>query len=262
MTHDDLLKVLRASEDFDTFKAQAQAAAPGVSRTGMAVATPGETKLWTPLLGEAGEDDPILATGDLILRKGDITLCARQAGDLSHEELGAITQLHDAQVGRYPGLLNRFDPEAARNSDSVFAYASRGRTLIAAAMGTREAGAERRLHLGATNSDGSVRGIAVPLLAALVRGDAMFAGKAAEAEAYIRVMPDGATNRPAAKMLMRLGFYPVRYHTHPVTWRNPQKAATGSMEPDGGALKYLLLQADRGELAARVALALQGWHPV
>lgn len=222
-----------------------------------------EKAQWAPLLLATGGNSNGGSTSDDLLTasKGSITIKVQNASELSMEKLGQITRLSDAQVAKFPGFLNRIDPQTATSEDTVFAYAIRDKELIAAIYATRSNyGEGRSLHIANLNSDNSERGIAVPLTAALILGDTHWAGSPSNAEAVARVLPYGEANIGSTKTLMRLGFYTARFFTHPITIRNPQKTALGSVEANGEKLKYLLLRGDAEEIESRSIAVLSDWR--
>lgn len=226
-------------------------------------ASQAEISEWAPLLTSMDKTSSGGSSVEFILSaaKNSVAIKVLNASDLNLETLGQITRLSDAQVAKFPGLLNRFDPQAALNEDTVFAIAMRRKELIATVHAKRsdDNNGVRLLHIANLNSDGSERGLAVPLTAALIIGDAHWTGSIANGEAIARVLPDGSANLGSTKTMMRLGFYAAEYFTHPVTLRNPQKTARGSAEVDGADLKYILQRGDAAEIEARSIAALTGW---
>lgn len=231
--------------------------------TKMRHASSNENAEWKPLLlATGGHSIGGFASDDLLsASKGSVIIKVQNASELSMEKLGQITRLSDAQLAKFPGLLNRFDPQAAMSRDTVFAYAMQGEKLIATVYVIRSNNDEgRSLHIANLNSDSSERGIAVPLTAALILGDTHWAGSPAKAEAVARILPNGEANIGSTKTLMRLGFYAARFFTHPITVRNPQKTALGSVESNGEKLKYLLLRGDAEEVESRSIAVLSDWR--
>lgn len=230
----------------------------------MAHATPEIADEWAPILptqqatAHAERSDRSV----LVARSAGIVIRVQPAAALSITELGEITRLNDAAVSKHPAFLNRFDPETAIQGDTLFATAWRGGTLLASVQATSEVGKtvkHRTLKIGYLVSDGSVRGIAHPLIAALIRGDAHCKSVPANGEAVARVLPDGMANIGSTKTLMRLGFYAAKVITYPLTLRNPQKGCGQLAEPNGAPLRYLLLRGDSVEIRERANAVLKAW---
>ena len=189
---------------------------------------------------------------------GDCKFMVSRVQDFGLPILGDVTRLSDEQVAKHPALLNRFDSQKAWFSNVLLAIAIRNGKIIAAVIGELyETGKSAALELCNLVSDSSQKGVAKPLLAALYRGALACAGCAPSIRAYARVMPDGRANVASTKTLMRMGVYAAELVTHPVTFRNPQKALGESLEPDGQELRYFLLIGDPADVTERVNFILR-----
>lgn len=141
--------------------------------------------------------------GDLLSAVLDQTfITVRNTADLSLATLGEPTRLNDAQIAKHPALLNRFDPEAVMASDGLIAFASRAGTIIAAIHAARGLDQnESVLNLGSLVSDGSIPGIAVPLIAALFVGNSHWTGEEVGGAGVARILPNGMVNIGSSKTL-------------------------------------------------------------
>ncbi|CUI01884.1 hypothetical protein [Leisingera aquaemixtae] len=225
-------------------------------------ATPEEAAEWAAIIPnvDEGVEPKLFEKQDLLSAfDGEVTITVRKALNLTGCLLGEITRLCDAQTAAHPGKLNRIDPEALMMADGIFAFATRANLVVAVAYAERclEAG-QTALHVSHVVSDGSRRGIGLPMIAALFLGEANSTGKEAHGAAEVRILPNGTVNS-SCKTFARLGFWADEYFTHPVTLRNPQKAIAGSAEPNGDPLKYLRLEGKADEVADRSRLALENW---
>lgn len=184
---------------------------------------------------------------------GDVEILVAPVQDFGLPVLGDVTRLSDEQVAKYPAFLNRFDPENAWKSNVLLAIAKKGSKLIAAVTGELVTAGDRAV-MTVCNlvSDGSKKGIALPVLAALYRGALLWAGREIGLRAYARVMPDGRANVASTKTMMRIGVYAADLITHPITARNPQKALDDSAEPNNQELRYMLLVGDAEDVIKRV----------
>jgi hypothetical protein len=226
----------------------------------MKTATSDETTEWAPILPDSNkmtglETDKVRDL--LVATRDQTTIYVRNNADISLPVLGEVTRLNDAQTAKHPALLNRFDPEAVMANDGLLALAEHSGTIRAAVHAARTSDDE--LSLGSLVADGSIKGIAVPLIAALVLGDEHWTGTAKTGSGVARILPDGMVNIGSSKTLSRLGFYALRVFTHPMTLRNPQKAVNGSAEAGGAPLWYLRFEGRADEVADRSREALDGW---
>lgn len=183
----------------------------------------------------------------------DCKILVARIQDFGLTVLGDVTRLSDEQVAKFPAFLNRFDPEKAWNSNILLAIVKKGLKLIAAVTGEIfDSGNSAVMTVCNLVSDGSQKGIALPLLASLYRGAMVCTVSAPSIRAYARIMPDGRANVASTKTLMRLGVYAADLITHSVTARNAQKAIDDSLEPDGQPLRYVLLIGDSADVTKRV----------
>lgn len=228
------------------------------------VATPKQAAEWAPVLPKVTKVSATqseIGSDILTVFKDVVTIRVQNVTDIALGTLGEITRLSDEQVAKYPALLNRFEPQAILETDAVFAIAIRDGKVIASVYGIRsDDNGERQLHVGNLNSDGSERGIALPLVAALFLGDAHFSGKAPNGEGVARILPNGDVNIGSTRVFARLGFYASRFFTHPLTLRNPQKGLEASIEPEGSELSYLQLSGVATIIETHAIGALAGYN--
>jgi len=230
-----------------------------------------EAHEWAPILQDANASSSANGKGEngngagkdiFSGSNGVVTLHVRTMSKVTDmDTLAQITRLSDEQVARYPALLNRFKPEQALCNDAILAYAKRDEKIVASVYGIREI-VEGGAILKVANlvSDGSERGIGLPLTAALHTGDAHFHKAAVNGEAIARILPDGTVNAGSARVFTKLGFVANRFFTHPVTLENPQKGMAGSAEPHGGELKYLAFHGIASKIQTRAIGALINWN--
>lgn len=229
----------------------------------MRYATPEEAQQWEAIIPNANDvvSPKVLEPADVLTAYRDgITIIVRNTADLSPRLLGEITRLNDQETAKHPEQLNRFDPEAVMEGGGIIAFATSANRLIAAVRGIRRTENDQQtMHVEALVSDGSVRGIATPLVLSLFLGEAWTSGLMRDGEAIARVLHCGTVNLGSSKTLARLGFHAAEVFTHRLTWRNAQKACYGDQAEPDSRLTYLRLKARAKVIWSAVPQILEGW---